>query len=573
MKHHDYWDVILIGAGLAGLTLARQLLISTHKRILHLERRTQIPPDRQKVGESTVQIGAYYFGKILDLEEYFHQEQLMKYNLRFFWPSAEDPFQYESYSQSYIRHYSNIPCYQLNRNRFEQDLIAMNTASERYLLKTGCSDITVQLNSESSHQIHYLHLDKTQTVHCDWVVDASGRNRYLAGNLNIKRPSELRHAASFFWVDGIVNVEKLTDIPHHQRLRHPVRQNLGHLPVWLATNHLMGEGFWFWIIPLKYHTSFGLVFDQDCVNIQEVNSKEKLLNWLFDRFPLLHRTLEDRDIIDFTCMRNYSHGCERTIHPQRWAMTGESGRFSDPLYSPGSDLIALHNTLICDAICTENDDELSTKTMLFEPMMNSLYQSFLPSFNEGYPALGDQECFCMKYGWELSIYFSFLVFPFINHQFTDTVFLAGFFRRFSSLGKINKAVHAYIAAYYQWKQKRYPPPESAIHFDFMNFQPLQQAESCFYKVGLTAREILQELDKQTLIQKEFATWIMAHIDSVVMEQPDLLDNTDYLAGIDIENRQFEPVLMRQQAAASSNASTNWTFDSRLLHRVFHSHSE
>ena len=103
----------------------------------------------------------------------------------------------------------------------------------------------------------------------------------------------------------------------------------------------------------------------------------------------------------------------------------------------------------------------------------------------------------------------------------------------------------------------------------MNFQPLKQAESCFYKVGLTSTEILQELDRQTLILQEFATWIMAHIDSVVLNQHDLLDRNDYIAGIDIENRQFDPASMRQQAATCDTGVANWTFDSRILHRVFH----
>ncbi len=97
-KHHD---VVIGGGGLAGLSLARHLLLDTDKTILLLERRAEVPPPRQKVGEATVQLSGYYFSKVLDLEEHLLREHFMKYNLRFFWKSSRrDNRSYEDYSQS-----------------------------------------------------------------------------------------------------------------------------------------------------------------------------------------------------------------------------------------------------------------------------------------------------------------------------------------------------------------------------------------------------------------------------------------------------------------------------------------
>ena len=62
-------DVIILGGGLAGLTLALQL----HDRlpeldIVVLERATHpLPLAAHKVGESTVDVGAHYFGETLGL--------------------------------------------------------------------------------------------------------------------------------------------------------------------------------------------------------------------------------------------------------------------------------------------------------------------------------------------------------------------------------------------------------------------------------------------------------------------------------------------------------------------------
>src|SRR5215471_17930990 len=79
------FDVVIIGGGLAGLSLARQLLMNSSKRILLLEKLAALPSPRQKVGEATVQLSGYYFSKVLDLEEHLLSEHFMKYNLRFYW--------------------------------------------------------------------------------------------------------------------------------------------------------------------------------------------------------------------------------------------------------------------------------------------------------------------------------------------------------------------------------------------------------------------------------------------------------------------------------------------------------
>ena len=50
-------DVMILGAGMAGLTLARQLLLNRPEiRILMLDRQAEIPSRKQKVGEATVQV-------------------------------------------------------------------------------------------------------------------------------------------------------------------------------------------------------------------------------------------------------------------------------------------------------------------------------------------------------------------------------------------------------------------------------------------------------------------------------------------------------------------------------------
>ncbi|HXU46944.1 MAG TPA: FAD-dependent oxidoreductase, partial [Thermoanaerobaculia bacterium] len=69
----DHWDVLILGAGLAGSSLARQLLLATDKHVLVLDRRA-VPGPRQKVGEATVQMSGYYYARVLEMEEHLLQE-------------------------------------------------------------------------------------------------------------------------------------------------------------------------------------------------------------------------------------------------------------------------------------------------------------------------------------------------------------------------------------------------------------------------------------------------------------------------------------------------------------------
>jgi flavin-dependent dehydrogenase len=56
-QNDNHYDVVIVGAGLAGLSLGRQLLLNSNSvRILQLDKRLEVPPAGQKVGEATVQV-------------------------------------------------------------------------------------------------------------------------------------------------------------------------------------------------------------------------------------------------------------------------------------------------------------------------------------------------------------------------------------------------------------------------------------------------------------------------------------------------------------------------------------
>lgn len=545
-----HYDVVILGAGLAGLTLARQLLMYSDKKILLVERRAQIPPRRQKVGESNVQVQGYYLSKILDLEEYLCRQHFMKYNLRFYWKTpGRDNNCYEDISQSYIRNFSNVGSYQLDRNKIEAELLRLNLQDPKFSFVAGITDPDVELSSGSTPHAVSFDINKQHIrTGGDWVVDTTGRSKFLARRLGLTKSNVIRHGAVFFWTEGLFNIEKLTPLSHPQRLLHKNRKKLGHLPVWLATNHFCGEGYWFWVIPLQGKTSFGLVYDRDKVPEDLLTSPEKVMEWVCREYPLFAPYLPKEKIIDWGMIRDFSYDCQQTVSSGRWALAGEAGRFTDPLYSPGGDLISLYNTLITDAILTPDSNSLAIKVRLYEILMWALYEAYVPSYAVGYEVLGDQECFAMKYSWELTTYFTFYVFPFINHLFTETAFVVPYLDLFAKLGAWNHKIQAFVRDYYRWKKCRPPEPPGPIFFDFTGFEALKRAEELFYEVGLGSSQAIVLLTRHMANIQMLGRFIVIYIYSVVLDDESLLSNKHLIETIRLENLRFDPDGMRQECS-------------------------
>ena len=554
----QHYDVVIIGAGLAGLALTRQLLMNSEKSVLLLEKRLDIPSPHQKIGEATVQVSGYYFSKILDLEEHLLCEHLMKYNLRFYWktPGCTNAA-YEDYSQSYIRGFSNIASYQLNRNKLEKELLRLNLENPSFTLQTGVSNLDVTLSDSGlPHKISFETQENKRHIEAGWVVDTTGRAKFLAGRLGLVKPSPIRHGSTFFWIEGLLNIEKLTDLSHQEALLHKNRSMTGHLPTWLATNHFAGEGFWFWVIPLQGRTSLGLVYDREKVSEDEVSTPEKVIAWICRQFPLFSRELPNRKIVDQGWFRDFAYDCRQTISGDRWALSGDAGRFTDPLYSPGGDLIALHNTLITDAILAPDRNSLAIKTRLYEILMWAFYEAYVPSYMVSYDLLGDQECFAMKYGWELTIYFAFYVFPFINQVLTDPSFVVPYLDLFAQLGVLNHSVQSFITGYYYWKKTQPVSFHEPRFFDFTLFEPLKKSEELFYQVGVSVPQAIAILKQSMANIEKFARFIAVYIYSVVLEDESLLTNKQLGEAIKVTQLEFDPQAMRIECSGLPKAKVS-----------------
>ena len=558
-------DVAILGGGLAGLTLARQLLLETDKRIVLFDRRETVPAPEQKYGEATVQCSGYYYSRVLDLEDHLLRGHYMKYNLRFYWKTpGRANTDFEDYSQSYIKKLSNIVTYQLDRNKIEAELIRLNRADPRFTFVNRAKDFDLQLDQEGPHAFSCTTPDGRRDFAVDWFVDASGRGRWFAKKMDMRRESPIRHGSSFMWVEGLVDIERLTSRSRKEvRLRRE-RKSLGHVPAFLATNHFCEEGLWLWVIPLHGVTSIGLVFDHRVVDRHEVQGAEKLTEWICKHFPLFEHDLRKRKVVHWSGLLSYAHDCVRTIHSDRWALCGEAGRFTDPLYSPGGDLISIYNTLITDAIATADRAELEKKTRAYESVMRAVYEAYVPSFAISYDCLGDQEAYSLKYVWELTVYFAYYVFPMINDLHTNLAVLPTFLAWFGKLGPLNSMLQKLLSDFFQWKknQPRYAHaaadgPRDPVFFDFIEAGALASAETTFYEVGVTPAEAKEVLATQLANLEELARFIVAWVAAAVVGDPALVRNRTFVESLDAKGARFDPDAFAALAAAAAGSAERY----------------
>ena len=127
MTDTDFFDVAILGGGLAGGCLARQLhQEAPHLRVVVTEKRPHpVPEAAFKVGESSVEIGAHYFQKRLGLEPHLRAEQLEKLGLRYFFTHGDNRDLTQRVELG-PPCFPPVPSFQLDRGRLENMLLRTN---------------------------------------------------------------------------------------------------------------------------------------------------------------------------------------------------------------------------------------------------------------------------------------------------------------------------------------------------------------------------------------------------------------------------------------------------------------
>jgi len=405
---NQIYDVAICGGGLAGLTLARQIKQTLPDCSVVLIDRfvAPLPEGAFKVGESMTEAGGYYLGETLGLTKYMEQSHVVKLGFRFFFNEGNTPF--KDRPEFGLSRFPKVDSYQIDRGVLENDLRHLIVEAGVDLVEGMAVQDVVLAQNGTPHEISFQARGsaEAQTVQARWVVDAMGRRRFLQKKLGLdrERPGK-QNSAAWFRYPGKVDLEEWVPRDQHQwhdRVPNQIR--------YYSTNHLMGLGYWVWLIQLASgYISIGIVADEELHSFSEFNTHPLAMQWLQTHEPELAAALEGREPADFRCMRRYSYTSRQVFSDERWTCVGDSGVFSDPFYAAGTEMIGFANTITTEMIRLDRAGELT-------PERVKAYNQFLLSYNDAltdniqlaYPFFGKPMVMTAKVLWDTTAAWAFV---------------------------------------------------------------------------------------------------------------------------------------------------------------------
>lgn len=564
------YDVVILGGGLAGLSLSLQLKKAKPGiSILVLEKReTEAATAAHKVGESTVELGTHYLREVLDIKDYLEEHELPKHGLRFFFKSntKED---ISSRVELGPRLRLPVPSHQLDRGTLENYMMQLTREKGTELL-LGAKVSNVGLNTETGHKVSFIQAGTEHKVQCRWVADASGRASVLKRKLQFQKPME-HHTNAVWWrLKGVIDIDTWTNNKEWQTYLEPGLR-------YLSTVHFMDSGYWLWVIPLgSKNTSIGIVADPEIHPFDTYNTYEKAVEWMKVNEPLAYKMLEPlghgAGLLDFKILKHYAHHTERIYSTDRWAVTGESGAFLDPLYSPGTDFIALNNTWLSDLILRDMEGEdITVRVSIYEQSHLALVDSWIPVYQNKYLLMGNTQIMVIKIFWDWASYWAVPCHLFANNAFTNLKILKELFAAPNSpgrkFGRLHKVMQDLFLEWLPFENRifsnRYIDP-----FDLAVLRKFQEEIEIQREPG----ELIKQVEKNMAILEQMAVAIFRLVNTQVNGESPAIKINPYTINLGKKENAMMPDsssadAIEPDAAITEDVARMWFYPKAVLETV------
>ena len=377
-------DVIVMGGGATGHLAAAYL----RKRFPNLKVAVVEGPHKNRpiVGESLVEVSVDFMFE-LGLGAYLVEKHYPKYGLTYYFkPDIDNPTD-RTYVVDEIPTAPQILSFQINRFTFDREVRDRN-------LKNGVEIIDgtvtgVEINGGNG--LHAVHVQDAaggkQTLSARWLVDATGRNRVLAKQLQLQE--KVNEQKNVFWFRLMnFNPELLS---HIHALKKP---NRSYVPYY-ATHHFFGKGNWIWCIPMRSPEnesliSIGITYRKDVYPHGEPRTIEQFLESVGREHPVLVELVQSGTIVDTNFYSSYMWECRQRYSADRWYIIGDAGDTVDPLYSVGLALSSLQIRQIAAIIQGElNGCDTRVFTKDLDTVLAAFQRSVTRDTTRLYECMGD----------------------------------------------------------------------------------------------------------------------------------------------------------------------------------------
>lgn len=415
---HTRYDVVIIGGGWAGLTLARQLKRRCQSiSILVLEASREF---HAKVGEATVEMTGHYFMKQLGLVNYLYREQLPKNGLRFFYDSEDHSLPIHKMSEHGTTSIPPHAAFQLDRARLESDLVDMNRCDGvTILMGAKVTDFKIH-SADELHEVQFQHEDNPYSVNGKWLIDCSGRNRVTRKHKKLTRQENVpEHFSAWGRFKNVRDIDSMGDADWQKKA----------FGRFLSTNHFSGDGYWIWFIPLSGgYTSVGLVGEK--AKFENAPTKQDAFIDFLKKHAAISTLLEIAELADFQAYSQLAYRADEFIFEDRWATSGFASMFLDPLFSGGGDMIALFNDHITHYIMQDLMEEnrqlaqqtLSEQLPIANKTVTEFYQGLYAHVANVYPVIDCAELCSPLLAYNTAAYFIEIAWDYMADHYLDQTY-------------------------------------------------------------------------------------------------------------------------------------------------------
>ena len=328
--HHNY-DIIVIGGGPAGSTVATLVAEQEH-RVLLLERESE---PKFKIGESLIPATYWTFKRLGMLEKLRASHFPQKYSVQFYSRTgkASSPFYFFQTNP-----HESAVTWQVLRSEFDEMLLD-NSKEKGVEVQRGVSVREVLFDGDTATGVVVQGTDGTrETLNATVIVDSTGQRSLIGKQLNLNTTEPNLKMASLF--------------THYEGGHRDEGVDEGATLIL----HTEEKDSWFWSIPLPYdRTSIGVVGELDYLlqNRRDANGRldaQKIFVEELAKCPPLQRRLEGaKQLFPIQSTKDFSYRASR-IAGNNWVLVGDAFGFLDPVYSTGLFLALKSGEMAADVI-------------------------------------------------------------------------------------------------------------------------------------------------------------------------------------------------------------------------------